>query len=412
MHPVLTIRAGPRALQKIRAHGLDPALVEIIPGAAGGPKGLGIAGLDRAIFGEWLPSKPRVRHLIGGLDRGLALRGRVPARPGEGASRIRSASTRKPPIRPGPAAASCRSPHARCSRRFSRDAKDEVLASPWHRLHILTVRGRWPLTRDSSLHTSLGFGSRRSPTAIGRRHLARFIDRTVFLDARDRPPFMTVGDLSATGAGAPAALQCVSTPTASRSTARTWGRAPRSASIPMILEGVANIAARARGRLLGRRHHRLPPAPAYHHAEGIVLYPHFTDRIIPAGSTRACRGGARAASGWTTWWWWRRRTSTSRSCRTRKLPDRKDFARYAGNDAGRMVAWRKAIAESERLAEAFMEFTRTARPCAGVAALVVQDRREPALALREVHALAVRVVGDLVALDLADGEVARLRCEW
>src|SRR5258706_4261454 len=65
MQSVLTIRAGPRAAEKIRAHGLDPALVEIIPGAAGGPKGLGIAGLDRAIFGEWLPSRPRVRHLIG-----------------------------------------------------------------------------------------------------------------------------------------------------------------------------------------------------------------------------------------------------------------------------------------------------------------------------------------------------------
>src|SRR5688572_5744872 len=65
VQPPLTIRAGPRALEKIRAHGLDPAMVEIVPGAAGGPKGLGISGLDRAIFGEWLPSAPRMRHLIG-----------------------------------------------------------------------------------------------------------------------------------------------------------------------------------------------------------------------------------------------------------------------------------------------------------------------------------------------------------
>src|SRR5215469_2081012 len=63
--PVLTIRAGKRALERIRTHGLDPADVEIIPGAAGGPKGLGIAALDRAIFGEWLPRAPRTRHLVG-----------------------------------------------------------------------------------------------------------------------------------------------------------------------------------------------------------------------------------------------------------------------------------------------------------------------------------------------------------
>src|SRR5262249_11649521 len=37
----------------------------MIPGAAGGPKALGIAGLDNAIFGEWLKAKPRTRHLVG-----------------------------------------------------------------------------------------------------------------------------------------------------------------------------------------------------------------------------------------------------------------------------------------------------------------------------------------------------------
>src|SRR5438552_19157936 len=62
---VLTIRAGPRALERIRAFGLSASDVEIVPGAAGGPKGLGIAGLDRAIFGDWLPSAPGVRHLVG-----------------------------------------------------------------------------------------------------------------------------------------------------------------------------------------------------------------------------------------------------------------------------------------------------------------------------------------------------------
>ena len=62
---VLTLRAGVRALARIREAGLDPADIEIVPGAAGGPKGLGIAALDRAIFGEWLPRAPRVRHLVG-----------------------------------------------------------------------------------------------------------------------------------------------------------------------------------------------------------------------------------------------------------------------------------------------------------------------------------------------------------
>ena len=45
-----------------------------------------------------------------------------------------------------------------------------------------------------------------------------------------------------------------------------------------------------------------------------------------------------------------------------KLPDRRDFKRFAGDDAARMAYWREAIAESERLAEAFLEFARRPDP--------------------------------------------------
>ncbi len=63
--PALTLKAGRRALARIRERGLQPADVGIVPGAAGGPKALGIQGLDLAIFGEWLPRAPRERSLIG-----------------------------------------------------------------------------------------------------------------------------------------------------------------------------------------------------------------------------------------------------------------------------------------------------------------------------------------------------------
>ncbi len=59
--PALTIKAGPRALARIRQNGLSPADVGILPGAAGGPKGIGIQGLDLALFGDWLLRAPRER---------------------------------------------------------------------------------------------------------------------------------------------------------------------------------------------------------------------------------------------------------------------------------------------------------------------------------------------------------------
>ncbi|MCD7072378.1 patatin-like phospholipase family protein, partial [Pseudomonas sp. MAFF 311097] len=40
--PALTLKAGKRAFARIREQGLKPADVGILPGAAGGPKALGI----------------------------------------------------------------------------------------------------------------------------------------------------------------------------------------------------------------------------------------------------------------------------------------------------------------------------------------------------------------------------------
>ena len=63
--PSLTLKAGPRAFARIRENGLNAVDVGTLPGAAGGPKALGIQGLDLALFGEWLPAAPRERSLIG-----------------------------------------------------------------------------------------------------------------------------------------------------------------------------------------------------------------------------------------------------------------------------------------------------------------------------------------------------------
>ena len=64
MH-ALHIHAGPKALAHIRDHGLRPEHIGIVPGAAGGPKGLILGPLDRFIFGEWLAQSSQPVHLVG-----------------------------------------------------------------------------------------------------------------------------------------------------------------------------------------------------------------------------------------------------------------------------------------------------------------------------------------------------------
>ena len=63
--PSLNIRAGHLARQLIEQEGLQASHIDIIPGAAGGPKGIGIQGLDQAIFADFLPRAAQKRTLIG-----------------------------------------------------------------------------------------------------------------------------------------------------------------------------------------------------------------------------------------------------------------------------------------------------------------------------------------------------------
>ncbi|NNB98072.1 patatin-like phospholipase family protein, partial [Corallococcus exiguus] len=66
MSQSLTLLAGPDALRILRERGLRAEDVDILPGASGGPKWLGLEGIDRVLFGELL-QQPRTRplHLIG-----------------------------------------------------------------------------------------------------------------------------------------------------------------------------------------------------------------------------------------------------------------------------------------------------------------------------------------------------------
>ena len=52
-------------MQHIAQSGLQPQHVGVIPGAAGGPKGLILGPLDRFIFGEWLAKSSHEVHLVG-----------------------------------------------------------------------------------------------------------------------------------------------------------------------------------------------------------------------------------------------------------------------------------------------------------------------------------------------------------
>ena len=352
----LILRAGPRAIRHIREHGLRPEDIDIIPGAAGGPKGLGIAGLDLAVFGQWLPRAPRVRHLIGAsigawrfaaVCRGDAVQGLNDF--------ARAYSEQRYPKRPGKQFIT---QHARDMMHGLFAGRElEVLSNPGYRLHILVVRGLGLLKRESKAKTPAGFAAAALANAFGRRHLRHFVARSVFHDRRDRP--------AALNGEAFDAFHTQSIPL----TEANLGEALRaSGSIPLVLEGVTDIEGAMPGTYwdggIIDYHLHLP----YNRNPGLVLYPHFTDKIVPGWLDKALPW--RKASG--EWLDNVVLVAPSRDYLARlpygKLPDRKDFKRFELDYDGRMRYWRKAMAESERLGDEFLSLAASGS---------IADRLEP-----------------------------------
>ena len=343
--PALSLRAGKRALVRIREHGLQPADVGILPGAAGGPKGLGIQGLDLALFGEWLPRAPRERTLIGASI---------------GSWRFASACL------PDACAGIQRLGELYTSQRFAKGVSmaevsrscvkllDEllegqdaaVLNNPFYRLNVVVVRSHGLLQHDHRGKLGLGLSSVIGSNLLGRSLLGRHFDRVIMHDARQTPPLATLNDFRSHF----------------HALAETNLRHAllASGSIPMVMEAIRDIPGLEPGTYrdggLLDYHLDLP-----YQGDGVVLYPHFTDRVIPGWFDKGLP--------------WRRGDgerlqdvlllAPSReylaSLPHGKLPDRSDFKRYLGNDDGREHYWRKAMAESQRLGHEFLELADSGR---------------------------------------------------
>ncbi|WP_286800532.1 patatin-like phospholipase family protein [Pseudomonas sp. UBA4034] len=337
--PALTLKAGKRALSRIRERGLAPADVGILPGAAGGPKALGIQGLDLALFGDWLPRAPRQRALIGASI---------------GSWRFASACL------PDPAAALQRLGELYTGMRFAKGVSiaevsarcvqmlDEllqqqdaaVLDNPHYRLNIVVVKSHGRLAEDDRRSLGLGLSSVIGSNLLGRPRLARHFERVILHDARLAPPLHPLTDFPS---------RCLPLDVGNLRHALL-----ASGSIPFVMQGVRDIPGAGPGTYrdggLLDYHLDLP-----YHGDDIVLYPHFTDRVIPGWFDKGLP--------------WRRSNpqglqdvlllAPSREYLARlphgKLPDRSDFKRFMGDDPSRNKYWQAAMSESRRLGDEFLQ---------------------------------------------------------
>ncbi len=340
----LRFLAGPDAMARIRRDGFHDDLFDVVAGASGGAKWLSLTRLDQAIFGSWFRDRTRPLHMVGssiGAWRFACVARRDPVAACRRFEDHYLNYEVEAPVTPAVLTQHCR---VMLDVILGETGAEEVLSHPAMRLEIIAVRGRGPAGRNHPLSLGIGLAAAAVANAASRRTLALFFERTLIHDARSRPAFDCAG-------GFP-------TQPVPLSKANLIPALLATAAVPFLFEAVPQLEGARPGLYLDGGimdyHLDLPFEPP-----GLVLYPHFSDRVVPGWFDKALR--------------WRR-PSPRNMARTvllcpsaaflaslpyGKIPDRGDFKRMP--TAERQRYWKTAVAETQRLADVWAEAVATDR---------------------------------------------------
>lgn len=357
MARALRIYAGPRARDHIARHGLAPQDVRVVPGAAGGPKGLILGPLDRFLFGQWLAGSTHEVHLVGASIGAWRMATACLDDPVAGFATLERDYIRQhyelPPgqSRPTPKAVSALFGDNLQS--FYGHRAAEVLAHPRYRLHVITARGRHVLRREHRFGTPMGYLGAFLANSMHRKAMGAWLERVVFSTPGAALPFLSADyrtrRLELTEANFHPALQA-------------------SCSIPFVLQAVHNIPGAPPGAYWdggitdyhlhldyagSTRNQRADESGSGAGGGGLVLYPHFQRAVVPGWLDKGLRWRHRATHFLDNLLLLAPHPDWVKALPNAKLPDRKDFMHYGQDLAGRVKAWSTAASASEQLAEEF-----------------------------------------------------------
>ena len=342
----LRIYAGPRARHHIGENGLQPSDVGVVPGAAGGPKGLVLGPLDRFIFGEWLTQSSQAIDLVGASIGAWRMATACLDNPVAAFQRLeRDYIAQDYELEPGRKTPTA----AHVSERFGRNLQDfyggrvrEVLGHRRYRLHIITSRGRHMLRREHKVRTPLGYLGAFVTNSVHRKAMGAWLERVVFSNA-EVLPFATVDyrtrHVSLSEENFNQALQA-------------------SCSIPFVLKAIHNIPGAPQGAYWdgGITDYHLHLDYNVGGEGPLVLYPHFQKAVVPGWLDKGFK--------------WRHGPTHFldntvvlapdpqwvKHLPNGKLPDRTDFARYGSDLKSRMAAWNSAVSASQQLSDEFQQW--------------------------------------------------------
>ena len=336
--PALSIKVGRLAKQRIANEGLHAEQIKIIPGAAGGPKGLGLQGLDQAIFGAFLPRAPQKRTLIGASIGSWRFASIAAWGAKEGTERLAELYTHlhfDKKMTKTEVTRIC----ANMLQALIHGKEDKLIHHPDYHLTILAVKALRTFQSDQSLALLASLMGIVAANSLGRKHTRHFMQRVICQPQHEQPFNIPQNDFT------------THYETLTSENIFSWLMA--SASIPVAMSAIQNIphtpGTYRDGGLID--YHIDLPFPG----SGLVLYPHFTDHIVPGWFDKFFKSRVSNPE-------YQSRTiliSPSRqylqSLPLGRLPDRKDFDLKRMDSTQRIKMWKQCIAESHRMGDEFLE---------------------------------------------------------
>ena len=355
MTRAFTVKLGARARAQIGRDGLKPADITCIPAAAGGPKGLALIPLDQWLFGEWFahPENSVAQHhptLIGASIGSWRMAAAAQTNPVAALAELSRTYIEDQVYEGNP------SP-AEVVRLIRLLAKSTFGAGgggwsqrPGVPLRVITTRAAGVLHNDASRGA---FAKASFDNLLGRRRLARHMRRVVFTSGPASPvDAMLDGGMDDSGMG----FDAFGVERVQLTGVNAEDVLLASGSIPLICEPV-NLLSGAQpgwywdGGLID--YHLFYP---YAKLDGLVLYPHFIDAIVPGWLDKFIPWRRQGVKGRGSDWLANMiLISPSREFLSTlpngKLPDRNDFYRYGADHTRRVAAWKRAVAECRRFAD-------------------------------------------------------------
>lgn len=333
----ISLKAGKKALKILKKDGLKVDDISVVAGAAGGPKWLILRNLDRAIFGTWLKDRKTPLPLIGSSIATWRFACIASPDPESAFQKFEDSYIKQSYV-DNKKSSFITSESLKIIDNYLDGNMEEVLNHPFYRLNIMTTKCKWPLSSSNKILQVFGFSIAYILNLICRDHLNTLFKRGLFFDKRFKPDFFKSDQFK--------------TEYYKIEKDNFKKALLASGSIPIVMDGVRiNQDIYRDGGVLDYNMDL-----KYENTDKIVLFPHYSDRIIPGWLDKKLNRRKPFEQTLDKMLMISPSEKLINDLPNRKIPDREDFMNLTDSD--RIKAWKEVIVKSKVMEDDFLLLTK------------------------------------------------------